>query len=149
MSMIRYEPLELFNRLNEELNRRWGNYWPSLIGDEDSTVVTSNWVPAVDVKELDDKFVIEADVPGVNSKDIEVSMENGVLTIKGERAAETGEARRSYRRMERSRGSFHRRFSLPETADSEHVTAATSNGVLRVTITKREAVTARRIKVSS
>ena len=121
---------------------------PSFLGDEESNVVTSSWIPAVDVLETDDQFIIEADVPGVKPKDIEVTMENGVLSIKGERAAEPEAERRSYRRMERSRGNFYRRFTMPETADSEHVSAATVNGVLKINIPKRAAVTARRIKVT-
>ena len=148
MNTFRYEPLDLFNRLNEQLNRGWSRQLPSFLGDEESNVVTSSWIPAVDVLETDDQFIIEADVPGVKPKDIEVTMENGVLSIKGERAAEPEAERRSYRRMERSRGNFYRRFTMPETADSEHVSAATVNGVLKINIPKRAAVTARRIKVT-
>ena len=116
---------------------------------EGSSVATSDWVPAVDIKEENDSFVIVADIPGVDPKDIEVNMENGMLTIKGEKESEKKEEREGYKRVERSFGSFYRRFSLPDTADAEKITAKSTNGVLEVRIGKQEQVQPRKISVNS
>jgi HSP20 family protein len=116
---------------------------------EGSSVATSDWVPAVDIKEEKDSFVIIADIPGVDPKDIEVHMENGMLTIKGEKESEKKEEREGYKRVERSYGSFYRRFSLPDTADAEKISAKSNNGVLEVTIGKQEQVQPRKISVDS
>lgn len=150
MSLVRYEPNAALSRFQEEINRIFkNNDWMPALFDEDSNMATSQWLPSVDIKEKDDQFTIIADIPGVEPKDIEVTMENGMLSIKGERATEKKDEENGYRRVERSYGSFHRRFSLPETADSEHVVAKGKNGVLEITVAKREASKAKKIKVQS
>jgi HSP20 family protein len=116
--------------------------------DEDSTIATSAWTPAVDISENDNHFLIEADVPGVDPKEIEVSMENGALTLKGERKSEVKEEKEGYTRIERSHGSFYRRFSLPETADADHVTAKSDKGVLKITVGKKETAKPKKITVN-
>ena len=138
MSVIRYEPLGLLRRLNDEVGRLFdeGYYGPA--DADQSSAVTSHWAPAVDIKEEADRFVLRADVPGVDSKDIEITMENGVLTIKGERSREDSEEREGYKRVERVYGSFYRRFTLPDTADADKISAASKNGVLEVSIPKQE-----------
>lgn len=146
MSLVTYEPLNFLNRFHDELLR--GRGWPAL-GDEESNIVTSHWIPAVDIKEESDCYVLTADVPGVDPKNIEVTMENGMLTIKGERKTESTEEKEGYKRIERSRGTFYRRFSLPDTADVEKIKAESKDGVLQLTIPKREAVMARKIEVKS
>ncbi|MFB3101211.1 MAG: Hsp20/alpha crystallin family protein, partial [Gammaproteobacteria bacterium] len=118
-------------------------------GEDYSNVVTSRWRPAVDIKEEEDRFVIYADLPGIDPKDIEITMDQGVLTLKGERSEETKEEREGYRRVERVSGSFYRRFSLPDTADSERIEAKGKNGVLEITLPKHEKVQARKITVKS
>lgn len=146
MTVIRYEPGSLFNQLQSEINRLFESRLGSG-GEDSSTVVTSHWMPAVDIREEADRFVLYADVPGVDPKDIEVTMENGVLTIRGERKLEPEEEREGYKRMERARGTFYRRFSLPDSADPERVAARGKNGVLEVTIPKHERVQPRKISV--
>jgi HSP20 family protein len=116
---------------------------------EGSSMATSDWVPAVDIKEEENDFVIVADIPGVDPKDIEVHMDNGVLTIKGEKESEKKEEREGYKRVERSYGSFYRRFGLPDTADPEKISANSNNGVLEVRIGKQEKVQPRKISVNS
>jgi HSP20 family protein len=106
-------------------------------------------VPAVDIKEEAQQFVIEADIPGVDPKDIEIFMENGVLTLKGERQSVNEEEAKNYKRVERTHGTFYRRFSLPDTADAEKVTASGQNGVLQITIPKRELALSRKITVQA
>jgi len=148
MLMTRYEPWSGMRQLREEMNRAFGQ---ALDGsDDDSNVVTSRWMPAVDIKEEGERFVICADVPGVDPKNIDVTMENGMLTIKGERKLETKEeGDNGYRRVERLHGSFYRRFSLPDTADADKISAKGKNGVLEVVIPKKEAVQPKRITVAS
>jgi len=137
MSLTRYEnrPLSQFQR---ELSRFF---------DERSDVVTSDWAPRVDIKEFDDKFVLDADIPGVDPKDVDITMEDGVLTLRGKRELENVEERKNFRRVERSYGSFYRRFSLPETVDGNSIKAKAKDGVLTVEIPKLEKVQPRRIEI--
>jgi HSP20 family protein len=149
MNVVRYEPWGLLRRFQDDVNQLFGESRTGLAGEGDqSSIVTSNWTPAVDIKEEDGRFVLEADIPGVDPKDIEVTMDNGVLTIKGERKHESEEEANGYKRIERSYGTFYRRFSLPDSADAERVTAKGKDGVLEVTIPKLEKVQPRKITVS-
>ena len=115
--------------------------------DNDNTLSPANWTPAVDIAEKDDHFLIEADIPGVDPKEIEVSMENGFLTVKGERETQTKDEKDGYTRTERSYGSFYRRFSLPDTADSENVTASSNQGVLQIKVGKHEVAKPKKITI--
>jgi len=144
MSLTRYEPWSLLDQMRREMERAMDT--PTAEG---SSVATSDWVPAVDIKEDKEAFLIVADIPGVDPKDIEVHMENGVLSIKGEKESEKKEEREGYKRVERSYGSFYRRFSLPDTADPEKISANSNNGVLEVRIAKQEQVQPRKISVNS
>ena len=151
MSLVRYEPWSLFDRFQDEINRlSRSDYFGKDVADGDnSNIVTSRWRPAVDIKEEDNRFVILADVPGVDPKDIEVTMEQGVLTLKGERAGDKEESHEAYTRVERVRGTFYRRFSLPDTADAERIEAKGKNGVLEIVLPKLEKVQPRKIAVKS
>ncbi len=142
MSLIHYEPWALLEQMRNEINR----LAESRESDEGGNVVaTSDWVPPVDIIEQDNAFVILADVPGVDPGNIEINMENGVLSIKGERPG--SEDRRGLKRVERARGTFYRRFSLPDSADPEGITARSRFGVLEITIPKVEKIRPRRISV--
>ena len=145
MALTRYEPWSLLNQLSRELGHM---YNPAKATDDDNSVIASDWVPAVDIKEEENQFIIHADIPGVDPKDIHVNMENGILTINGERSSETKEEREGYRRVERSRGTFLRRFTLPDTTDAEKISAKSKNGVLEVIIPKHDRVQPRKIKVN-
>jgi HSP20 family protein len=140
-----YEPWSMLKRFSRDIDQMFGRTDEST-GDY-SAIATSAWVPAVDIKEETQQFVIEADIPGVEPKDIEISMENGVLTLKGERQSISQDEAQNYKRVERTYGSFYRRFSLPDTADPEKVTASGKNGVLQITIPKRELAQPRKITV--
>ncbi len=142
MTLVRYEPLNVLNQFRREMDRLFEN-------EEGSNIATSDWVPAVDIKETDKAFVITADIPGVDPNDIDVHMENGVLSIKGERKEEKEEEKEGYKRIERMRGSFYRRFSLPDTADAEKISAKSNHGVLEITIPKQEKTQPRKIAVES
>ena len=144
MMMTRYEPWGLLDQMRRELDRSLDTRTA-----EGSSMATSDWVPAVDIREEDNDFVIVADIPGVDPKDIEVHMDNGVLTIKGDKESEKKEEREGYKRVERSYGSFYRRFGLPDTADPEKISAKSNHGVLEVRIGKQEKVQPRKISVDS
>lgn len=133
---------QIFDRLFE------GNLLQNGTADE-SSVVTSQWIPLVDIKEEPSRFVLYADIPGVDPQDIEVQMDKGLLTIKGERSGEAMQETERFSRIERHHGNFHRRFALPDSADPEGIAASGRNGVLEITIPKRPETTPRRIQVGS
>ena len=133
---------QLFDKLFE------GGLFPGQDRDE-SSVVTSQWAPLVDIREEPERFVLYADIPGVDPQDIEVQMDRGLLTIKGQRQAEGGGDNARFSRIERLHGAFHRRFALPDSADPEGIQAHGRNGVLEVVIPKRPESKPRRIKVGS
>lgn len=143
--LIRNNPWQLLNDLNSILDT---SLRPNRAPD-DSNVESSRWVPAVDIQEKTDKFILAVDIPGVNPKEVEISMENNVLTIKGLRKESIDEDKQGYHRIERLKGSFYRRFTLPDTADAEHVSAKSHHGVLEVIIGKKKAVQARKITIET
>jgi len=115
-------------------------------GDQ-SNVVTSQWAPRVDITEEDARFVIFADIPGVDPAEIEIQMDKGMLTIKGERKTASSEEGAKFSRVERSHGVFYRRFALPDSADAAGITASGKQGVLEISIPKKPETTPRRIQV--
>lgn len=142
--MARYEPWSLLNQLQRELER---TYESKSTGTE--TAATAEWTPAVDIKEEPERYVLWADLPGVNPDAIDIMMENGILTLKGERATEATEQREGLKRVERIYGSFYRRFSLPDTADAEGISARCTSGVLEISIPKKAAVQPKKIHVQA
>ncbi|MBL1141435.1 MAG: Hsp20/alpha crystallin family protein [Proteobacteria bacterium] len=150
MALTNYEPWGLLDRFNQQLNQLGYSDKSLSSNDNDfSNVVTSHWRPAVDIKEEADRFLITADLPGVDPKDIEITMDNGILTIKGERESEVRDEKEGYKRVERVSGTFYRRFSLPDTADAERIEAKGKDGVLEVILPKHEKVQPRKIEVKS
>lgn len=143
MAITRYEPWGLLTQLQKELEQMRGD-----VAREGSSA-TAEWVPAVDIKEGPDKFVLQADLPGVKPEEIDISMENGVLTIKGEKKTEAKTEKEGYKRVERTYGSFYRRFSLPDTANPDAISAVCKQGVLEIVIPKRESVQPKKINVTS
>ena len=143
MSFVRYQPWGLQQALYREFNRA-----VERAAQDDSSGATADWAPAVDIAEYADKFVLAADVPGVDPATIELTLEKGVLTLTGSRAAPAEAEGVERRRVERATGRFHRRFALPDTVDSDAVSATNRNGVLEITIPKRPQVQARKIAVT-
>ncbi len=142
MSLVRYNnPWNLLNTLQREL------YNPAFENSDDASVATANWAPSVDISENETEFTLLADIPGVAPEDIDISMEKGVLTIKGERNTENVEEGENYRRVERQSGQFYRRFTLPDSADADKIEAKSEHGVLKITIPKQEVALSRRIEV--
>jgi HSP20 family protein len=145
MSLNRYEPWLLMNRLHRDLDR----LFTSPVSNDESQQSVVEWVPPVDIREEEKQFVLHADLPGVEPKDIEITLEKGVLTIRGRRNLEHRDEKQGFRRVERVSGDFYRRFSLPDTADSQAVKARFTAGVLEVAIPKQAQVLPRRIAVEA
>ena len=145
MSVMRYEPWVLMSRLQRDLDRLIG---ANGTGTEEQQTV-ADWVPPVDIREETSQFVLHADLPGIEAKDIDITLVKGVLTIRGHRKLETRDEKNGFRRVERVSGEFYRRFTLPDTADSQAVKAKFANGVLEVAIPKQAQVMPRRIAVEA
>ncbi|MBP6798535.1 MAG: Hsp20/alpha crystallin family protein [Luteimonas sp.] len=146
MSIVRYRQQAPHTALQDEITQVFNRFF----GNEDtdaSAVVTAQWVPRVDIKEEAERFVIYADLPGIDPQDIEVQMDKGILSIKGERRSESTAETERFSRVERRYGSFHRRFALPDSADAEGISASGRHGVLEVVIPKKPETTPRRIQV--
>lgn len=149
MNLTRYEPWTLMTLLRQDLDRLVGRHsGPAQDSVNDDSAI-ADWAPPVDIIEEKDRFVLRADAPGVNPDDIEISMENGVLSIAGSREQEKSEQSEGLRRIERVSGRFYRRFTLPDTADSDNVAARYENGILEVTIPKQAQVLPRRIAIET
>ncbi|MGB0751689.1 MAG: Hsp20/alpha crystallin family protein [Gammaproteobacteria bacterium] len=148
MSVVRYEPWDLMEKFHRDVNRLFTTASARRATEDGSAAATSQWTPAVDIQEESDKFVIHADIPGVDPKDIEITLDRGVLSIAGLRKAAADNETCAYARLERSYGSFYRRFTLPDVADAENVEASGNNGVLEITIPKRTQAQPKRISVN-
>ncbi|EMR13482.1 Heat shock protein Hsp20 [Methylophaga lonarensis MPL] len=143
MAIQRYRPLTLLDQLQREMTSLFNAQSPAT----EVNFSSEEWSPAVDIQETDAGYVIHADLPGVKSADIEVTAENGLLTIKGQRESSKEEDKDNYKRIERFSGSFMRRFTLPETADMDNISAKTNDGVLELVIPKIPQSQPRRIEV--
>lgn len=145
MNMVRYDPLDI-DRLQNEINRLFTGW-----SDTESTSATADWVPPVDINEYGDRFELFVDVPGVDPKSVDIRLDNGVLTISGERQAPTHAEDESMvrRRTERGYGRFHRRFILPDTVDADNVKATDRDGVLGIRIAKQAKAQPRRIPIAA
>ncbi len=144
MSLTRYNPWSVFDQLQRELNMPMGKF----DSEENGNIATANWAPAVDIKEDEKAFILLADIPGVDPDDIEVTMDKGVLTIRGERQSEKKTEEENYKRVERQYGMFYRRFTLPDSANADGIEAKSEHGVLKITIPKQEVAQSRRISVT-
>jgi HSP20 family protein len=143
MSVVRYQPWGLMRSLHDDLDR----IFEQRLGMDETAGSVANWTPPVDIQEEEGRFVLHADIPGVQPDNIEVTMENGVLTLSGSREETNRDERNGYRRVERVAGRFFRRFTLPDTANAEEIKAKCNNGVLEVIIPKHDRVMPRRISV--
>ena len=147
MSVVRYEPWDVLNQLHRQINRVFDTQ-NSATGADDSSA-TADWIPPADIAEYKDRWVLKFDVPGVNASAIDITLENAVLTISGEREKESADGDAERRRLERPQGRFHRRFTLPDTVDAANVRATGRNGILEVTIPKQPKAQPRRIEVAT
>lgn len=145
MSIVRYDPFRDMRTLQEEVNRLFSTNLTRAFGDEG--IGRGAWAPSVDIYENKDQIVLEAELPGMKQDEFDLSIENNVITLRGERKFEKTDETDNYHRVERSYGSFTRSFTLPQTVSAEGATAEYTNGVLRVTLPKREETKARRIEI--
>ena len=145
MNLVRFEPWSLFDRLHRDLDRSSLRPFGNNAGDH----TVSDWLPPTDIVEQKDRFLVRIDVPGIDAADIEISMDQGVLSVAGERQAEDRSDIDRVQRFERITGRFYRRFSLPETTAADGITAKSCNGILEISIPKQPEVQARRITVEA
>jgi HSP20 family protein len=148
MSNTNLSPWAVGNGFNRNLQQVFDRFLNSDDADQ-SNVVTSQWAPRVDIREEDKRFVIVADIPGVDPAAIEINMDKGILAIRGERSSSFTEDNGKFTRVERMHGTFHRRFALPDSADADNISATGKNGVLEVVIPKKPESTPRRIAINS
>ncbi len=146
MSITRYDPFRDLRSLQDEVNRLFSTNLSRNYGDEG--IARGAWTPNVDIYENKEQIVLEAELPGMKREDFELTVENNLLTLRGERRFEKRDEQDNYHRVERAYGSFTRSFTLPQTVSSESAVAEYQNGVLRVVLSKREEVKARRIEIS-
>ena len=144
MAIVKVDPFREFAAMQDRMNRLFGNVY---LRDED-TGVRGSWAPAVDIFETENHdLVVRAELPGISREDIEVSVENNTLILKGEKKFDAQVKEENYRRIERTYGTFHRSFTLPTTVDTSKVVADFKNGVLTVKLPFREEARPRTINV--
>jgi len=143
-TLNRWEPFRGAATLQEQVNRLFGNVLERSAEESNLT----SWAPAVDIYETEHELVVKADLPEVDPKDLDIGVENNILTIRGERKFEKKVNEENYLRVERAYGSFSRSFSLANTVNSEAIKADYQNGVLTLTIPKREEAKPKQIKVN-
>ncbi|MBO0721242.1 MAG: Hsp20/alpha crystallin family protein [Blastocatellia bacterium] len=144
--LVRRDPFSEIRGLQDDFARLINTTWPRFFSGEE--VLSGTWTPSVDIYEDQNSIVLEADLPGIKPEDFKLSIENYKLTLSGERKFEKEEKGENFHRVERSYGSFTRNFTLPSTVNVDEVKADFKDGVLRVTLPKREEVKARNIQVT-
>src|SRR5579872_1488328 len=145
MSITRWDPFRNISTLQDQVNRLFESSVQA--GRADNAAITS-WAPAVDIYETENELVLKADLPGVSEKDIDVRVENSMLTVRGERQFESKVKEDNYLRVERTYGSFSRSFGLPNTVNTEAISAEYKNGVLTVQLPKRAESKPKQVKVN-
>ena len=144
--LTRWEPFREFATLQDRMNRLFRESYNDAGRDE--SLATSSFAPAVDVYEDEHKVTLKIEVPGIEEKDIDIRVENNTLAVHGERKIEKEEKEENYRRVERQYGSFTRTFTLPQTVDTENVSATYDKGVLKVSLPKKAEAKPKQIKVN-
>jgi HSP20 family protein len=149
MALVRWEPARELASLQQEMNRLFTTFFdaPATAGGAGNGGALRRWVPAMDLVETDDHFVLKADLPGLTEDDVHIDVEDNVLTVSGERQAEHEDKREGYVRVERSYGAFRRSLTLPEGVEPEAVSASFERGVLEVRIPKPEERKPRRVAI--
>jgi HSP20 family protein len=149
MALVRWDPVREIDTLQGEMNRLFSTFFDTPTGRSGGNGnATRRWIPAMDLTETGEHFVLKADLPGVAESDVNIEVENNVLTISGERKTEHEEKHEGYYRLERAMGSFARSLTLPEGIDAGAVTASYDNGVLEVRIPKPVQAQPRRVQIA-
>ena len=145
MAIVRWEPLRELTTLQNEMNRLFGTVFDTPTPSNGGTM--RRWMPAMDLLEVDDHFVLRADLPGMSEEDVNIELEDSTLTISGERKTEHESSEEGFYRVERASGSFQRSLTLPKGVDPEAVSASFDRGVLEVRVPKPEERKPRRISI--
>lgn len=151
MAIVRWEPFRDLMSLQDRMNRLFDESFRGASrsgATDDDWALGGSWAPAVDIYEQEGNIVLKAELPGVDSKDVDIRLENNVLTLRGERKLDTEVKRENYHRVERAYGSFTRSFTLPTVVDQEKIKADYRDGVLRVTLPKREEAKPKQISIA-
>jgi HSP20 family protein len=146
MALIRWEPVRELNTLQSEMNRLFNTLFDTPAPN--GTVGVRRWIPAMDLVETDDDFVLRADLPGLSEGDVNIELEDNVLTVSGERKSEHEERKEGYYRVERASGSFSRSLTLPEGVNADAIKASFDKGVLEIRIPKPEERKPRKVAIS-
>jgi len=144
--LTRWEPFREFSTLQDRMNRLFRESFNE--SGRDESLVASSFAPAVDVYEDEHNVALKVEVPGIDEKDIDIRVENNLLTVHGERKIEKEEKEENYRRVERQYGGFTRTFTLPNTVDTDNVQATYDKGVLKITLPKKAEAKPKQIKVN-
>ncbi len=145
MAIIKFDPFRDMITLRDKMNKLFEDAFVQR--GEDKDMISSAWLPAVDIFESDNELVLTAEVPGIDEKDIEISLENNVLSIKGERKFDKETKEENYHRIERSYGTFYRSFTLPSHVDSEKINAVHENGILKIRMSKKHELKPKKVKI--
>jgi HSP20 family protein len=149
MALVRWDPVREIDSLQGEVNRLFSTFFDSPTGrGGNGNGVARRWIPAMDLVETGDHFVLKADLPGMSESDVNIEIEKNVLTVSGERKAELEEKHEGYYRLERSTGAFSRSLTLPEGIQADAVTAEFTDGVLEVRIPKPAAIKPQRVQIA-
>ncbi len=149
MAIVRWEPFRDLVSLQDRMNRLFDDAFrsPQRAGSEDEWALGGAWAPVVDIFEKDGNIVLKAELAGVDPKSVDIRVENHTLSLRGERKAESEVKRDSYHRVERSYGTFARSFTLPNVIDTESIKADFKDGVLQLTLPKREEAKPKQIQI--
>jgi HSP20 family protein len=142
MALIKWDPFREFTTFNDRMGNFFGKHF-------EGPVSTTAWNPSVDIFENENEVVVKAELPGLNAKDIDVHLENNILTLKGERRFEKETKEENYHRIEREYGSFSRAFSLPVGVNADKVIAEYKDGVLKIVLPKKEEIKPKPIKIAA
>jgi HSP20 family protein len=148
MALIRWEPVRELNTLQNEMNRLFNTVFDTPQHNGGSSTALRRWIPAMDLVETEDDFVLRADLPGLSEQDVNIELEDHVLTVSGERKSEHEERKEGYYRVERASGAFSRSLTLPEGVNPEAIKASFDKGVLEVRIPKPEERKPRKVAIS-
>lgn len=148
MAIVRWEPFRELLSLQERMNRMFGEYRGATAGADDEWALGGSWAPAVDIYEQGSDIVLKAELPGVDPKDVDIRLENNVLTLRGQRKFENDVKKENYHRVERSYGAFSRSFTLPSVVDQNGIKADFKDGMLKVVLPKREEAKPKQVEIN-
>jgi len=147
MNLVKWDPFKELEDVSTRLNRLFGR--PTLPVESDREMLSvADWMPSVDISETDNAYLVKAEIPGVNKDDVKVTIEDGMLTIQGERKQEQEEKGKKYHRVERSYGCFMRSFRVPDDADDSAAKAEFKDGMLNITLNKSKKSRSNAVNVS-